>query len=281
MNIRLRYALPRLLIPSNFGFSSRRVLPWDQAKPRSEVTSLGKCRSVSDGSYHRGRYHGTHPRNLLQSLTGRVYVRDSFDLAAGGFDLQLQVLPLLPELIQQLAHQWRKLQLRILQDQRYPLPQIRPATADGDPTFQQKSPDLVDHTGAARNQPIPHSMQCLQIELILGLDGHESHRRPLHGLCDCFGILIVVLVRLYKRAYKLRWNQPHLVPLRDRRGAEMMGATTRFHANRARQHVGKLAEQFASGGSSLNHDVARLVQANQVKDGLSKIDTIVRTVICG
>jgi hypothetical protein len=42
-------------------------------------------------------------RYLLQSLAGGIFVRDKFDLPAGGFDLRCQRLPLLPGLIQQLA----------------------------------------------------------------------------------------------------------------------------------------------------------------------------------
>jgi hypothetical protein len=38
-------------------------------------------------------------------------------------------------------------------------------------------------------------MQCLQVELVCGLRGHELHRRPLHRLGDRLGITEVVLSR--------------------------------------------------------------------------------------
>jgi len=56
-------------------------------------------------------------------------------------------------------------------------------------------------------------MESLQIELILGFDGHETHVLALHGLGNRFRVTVVVLVGLYEGAYELRWNRTHLVPL--------------------------------------------------------------------
>ena len=85
-------------------------------------------------------------------------------------------------------------------------------------------------------------MQRLQIELVLGLDRHESHGRPLHGFGDRFGILVIVLIGLHEGTDELRWNQPHFMPLRDQSCAKVMSATACFHANETGGRVGKLTE---------------------------------------
>src|ERR1700680_1373943 len=102
-------------------------------------------------------------------------------------------------------------------------------------------------------------MHRLQIELILGFEGHKSHGWPLHRLGDCFSILVIILVGLHERPHELRWNQAHLMPLRCQSSSEMMRATTRFHADEARWRVGKLAKQLAPRGASLDDDVSGLV----------------------
>src|SRR6266849_9024980 len=56
-------------------------------------------------------------------------------------------------------------------------------------------------------------MQSLQVELVLRLDGHETHVLALHRLGNRFRIAVVVLVRLHERSHKLRRNQSYLVPL--------------------------------------------------------------------
>jgi hypothetical protein len=70
------------------------------------------------------------------------------------------------------------------------------ALAHRDAAFQQEGADLIDDAGALRDQPLANAMQCLKIELVGGLRGNELHRWPLHRLCDCFGVVEVVLLAL-------------------------------------------------------------------------------------
>jgi hypothetical protein len=55
-------------------------------------------------------------------------------------------------------------------------------------TFKQEGPQLVDDCSATRDQPIPHTMDRLQIELIIRLNRDESHVLSIDGLGDGFGI---------------------------------------------------------------------------------------------
>src|ERR1700757_3319233 len=65
-------------------------------------------------------------------------------------------------------------------------------------------------------------MQGLQVELILRLDGDETHVLPLHGFGNRFRIAVVVLVGLHERPHKLRGDQAHLVPLFAQRSSQKM-----------------------------------------------------------
>ena len=56
-------------------------------------------------------------------------------------------------------------------------------------------------------------MQRLHVELLLCLDRHEAHCRPLHGLGDGFGIQEVVLLRFDEGLYELRRDDARVVPL--------------------------------------------------------------------
>jgi DNA topoisomerase IA len=74
--------------------------------------------------------------------------------------------------------------------------QLLPPLRNGDPAFQHEGANLIDDTGALRDQPLAHPMQCLQIKLLRGLGRHELHRRALHGFGNRFGIIEVVLLSL-------------------------------------------------------------------------------------
>ena len=50
--------------------------------------------------------------------------------------------------------------------------------------------------GALTDQPLTHTVKCLQVELIRGLGGDELHRRPLYRLGDRLRIAEVVLLSL-------------------------------------------------------------------------------------
>jgi hypothetical protein len=82
-----------------------------------------------------------------------------------------------------------------------------------DAALEQHSTNLVDHRGAAPHPALAHSVQRLQIQLIVRLDRYEAHTWPSHGFGDGFRINVVVLVRLHIRLYILGWHQAHIMPL--------------------------------------------------------------------
>ena len=44
-------------------------------------------------------------------------------------------------------------------------------------------------------------MQGLEIELVLWLLAHDAQVRPQRGLCNSFGVVVVVLLSLYERLH--------------------------------------------------------------------------------
>ena len=91
--------------------------------------------------------------------------------------------------------------------------------------------NLIDDAGPSSHEPVAHSVQRLQIELILGLDGHETHVLPLHRLGNRFCIAVVILVGFNERSHKLRRNQAYLVPLFAQRSPQKVRAHAGFHAD--------------------------------------------------
>src|ERR1700747_1076827 len=105
--------------------------------------------------------------------------------------------------------------------------------ADGDATLQQQSANLVDHCGASHNPPLAHSVQRLQVELIVSLDRHKAHRGTGYSLGDGFGIDVVILVRLHVRLDILCRHQTHVMSLFPQSTAEKMRSPASLHADQA------------------------------------------------
>src|SRR5215472_5394742 len=63
------------------------------------------------------------------------------------------------------------------------------------------------------HETISHPVQCLHVELFLGLELDKAHRRPRRGLSDGFRIALIVLLRLDVGANILGRHQSNLVTL--------------------------------------------------------------------
>jgi hypothetical protein len=64
----------------------------------------------------------------------------------------------------------------------------------GNAALQQERADLIDDAGVLTNQPLPHAVQRLQVELLGALGRDELHRWTLHRLGDRLSIAQVVLL---------------------------------------------------------------------------------------
>ncbi|HWR16059.1 MAG TPA: hypothetical protein VN577_14625 [Terriglobales bacterium] len=59
---------------------------------------------------------------------------------------------------------------------------------EGDAAFEQEAAHLVDERRASMHETIAHAVHGLQIQLLVGLDGHEAHVLPRHGFGDGLGV---------------------------------------------------------------------------------------------
>jgi len=67
---------------------------------------------------------------------------------------------------------------------------------DCDSALQQHGAQLIEQRRALTHQTISHPVQCLHVELFLGLELDKAHRRPRRCLSDGFRIALIVLLRL-------------------------------------------------------------------------------------
>ena len=110
-----------------FCVSAGRVLSRYKAEPGCEITPFAKGRSVADRG-DRGRGHQRpNSGDLSQALAGCIFLGDAFDLRADNGDVILEVLPLLPYLVEQHTHPRGDVLLGIFEDGRYAVAQVLPA----------------------------------------------------------------------------------------------------------------------------------------------------------
>ena len=91
----------------------------------------------------------------------------------------------------------------------------------------------------AADQPLTHTVQRLQVELLSSLRSDELHRRALHRLGDRFSVAEVILLSLAVRPHVFRRHQPGIVTKRLEPTAQMMCTDAGFHPDQARRHVGE------------------------------------------
>src|ERR1700739_4647522 len=137
-----------------------------------------------------------------------------------------------------------------------------------DATLQQQYATLVDHRGAAHHPPFAHSVQRLQVELIVSLDRHKAHRGTGYSLGDGFGIDVVILVRLHVRLHLLGRHQTHVMSLFPQSTAEKMRSSAGLHADQTLAKVRCKAQQLSPRTLLANYNFTSCVDTYKVKDRL-------------
>src|SRR6266851_1273682 len=139
-------------------------------------------------------------------------------------------------------------------------------------SFEQQSTNLVDDCRATHHPALAHAMQGLQIQLVISLDRHETHRRPCDSLSNRLGIDVIALVRFYVRLHILRRYQSHLVSLFPQCSAKKMRTSAGFHANQLDVYVRGETQQLCARELLAHRDVAAQVKPDQMKNCLTKIN---------
>src|ERR1017187_10319527 len=127
--------------------------------------------------------------------------------------LLLKILPLVPEQSEQVPHTRSEIFFGVLEDLRHTLAQLGRALREYQTALQKEGTQLVDDRGSSRDQAVAHTMQRLQIQLVIRFDRHKSHVLAIHCLSNGLCIQEVVLVRLHKRPHELSRYQLHVMAL--------------------------------------------------------------------
>src|SRR5215472_7252048 len=142
------------------------MLPGHHPDPGCEVSSAAKGCPVADSSNRRAGDQRAEAGNLPQAPAKRILTANALDLVGNGFDIDIQLLPLLPETLQQPAPAWSQIVLGIFQHQRQVLAELDRSGGEGNTAFQQKSADLVDECGATLHQAVTDAVHGLDVELL-------------------------------------------------------------------------------------------------------------------
>src|SRR5215469_17384157 len=110
---------------------------------------------------------------------------------------------------------------------------------DDDAVLQEKAANLIDHCGAFANKARPYPVQCLQIELLIGLGWNKARRRSLHGLGHSMSISKIILVPLPKWFCIGRRHLLHIVAKRGKLTSNIVCRHSCFDANEARWQIRK------------------------------------------
>ena len=140
------------------------------------------------------------------------------------------------------------------------------------PALEQHCAQLIGEPGPRRDESLACPVQHLQIELLLALERHETHCRPCRGLGDRLRVAVVRLLRLYVGLHILGRHQPDGVPLRGKRPAQEVRATTRFHRDHARRQPGHKLDQSLACQPTPHNDCAGCIQPRKTAAVLPEID---------
>src|ERR1035437_3800585 len=142
--------------------------------------------------------------------------------------LLLKILPLVPKQSQQIAHTPSEIFFGVLQDLRNTLAQLGRALREYQTALEEEGTELVNLRRSSCDQAIAHTMQSLQIELVICLARHESHVLAVNRFGDGLGIQEVVLVRLHERPNELSRDQLHIMALFTQSTAKKVRSGTCF-----------------------------------------------------
>ena len=159
---------------------------------------------------------GPIPGTLISRSQLGIMASDGFDLTRQTFDPLVEPVPVAGQVLDQVQHPWRQDVRGCGKDARQLGTQEALSLPYRNAALQQEGADLIDDAGALADQPLPHPVQCLQVELISGLGSDELHRGPLYRLGNRLGIAEVVLLSLRVGPYVLGRHQPGPLSLRLR-----------------------------------------------------------------
>src|SRR5258708_19389885 len=98
---------------------------------------------VADSGHDRGCDQRADAWNLSEPLTGWVGRGDLFDLRVHRSDLLFEILPLVPEKADEVAHAWRQVRVSVLEDLGHRQLRLGWCLREGHSPLMHQTPHLV------------------------------------------------------------------------------------------------------------------------------------------
>ena len=111
--------------------------------------------------------------------------------------------------------------------------------------------------------------RCL---LLWGLDWHEAHGGPAHGLADSFGIGCIVLVTLHIGLNVAGRHQAHVMPATSDLARPEVRSAACLNANSTGRQSGKEARDLAPPQPSAQNNFPRAVNPVELENVLRDIN---------
>src|SRR5215203_6805164 len=185
------------------GLAARRRLTRDEAEPSGKITGSAERLACADRCDQRRRVESAEARDGGKPTRGGVLASTRYELGRKRLDATIQLAPLQAHVLDQKAGaraQERRRLARPIEKLEQVLFEATPSLGDHDAALQEHSTKLIDQCRALADQARPGPVQDLRVELSLGLELDEAHRRPRRRLRDGLGISFVVLLRLRRAA---------------------------------------------------------------------------------
>jgi len=169
-------------------------------------------------------------------------------------------------------HAWRKNIRSLGQNVGQLLAKETQSLPDDDSALQKKATNLIDYCGSLADKARPHSVQRLQVQLLVGFGWNEAGRRPLHRLGYSVSISKIILVPLPKRLRIRGRNLLHIVAKRGKLASNIVCRHSCFDTNEAGLQVCKPRCNAPARDLLPQHDGAAQIQADHVKGVLAHIN---------
>ena len=145
--------------------------------------------------------------------------------------------------------------------------------ADCNAALQEEATDWIDHGRPLPDQARSHTVQRLQVQLIVSLYWNAACRWPQHGFRNCVSVPEVVLVTLTE-GLGISWRYlSHIMTERKQLAGDIVRRHTCLDPDQARRCIRKPPANPPASKLLTQDDRPPLIQADQVQRVLTRIDT--------
>ena len=116
------------------------------------------------------------PGTVITLPTIVVIFRQRLDLIGHGFNSLIELPPVPSKVSGDAYHAWRKNIRSLGQNVGQLLAKETQSLPDDDSALQKKATDLIDYCGSLADKARPHSVQRLQVQLLVGFGWNEAGR---------------------------------------------------------------------------------------------------------